>query len=290
MVREGSEAMIQLPVFAHYDFDDSLRAGQEQDVDLRRRFTIKDYDVKWPEQFSNIKADLEVDLAEGSVTYTSIEHIGSTSVPGLCSKATTDLWANVWEEAVIDICIVVPRKEFTQEKLAHFQTALRFGSRQGGYHYIGDGGVQDRWSFKLKGVVPLRNLYVVAKGSIPLRAYISLRTVLRKDEELRQEYGATKRRLAMLYDDQVRTYCGLKRPVIRKIFLADGWTNKEVDEAEAQAKRDWPERTPADFFEQDECDLLGEGAIAKTAPTASPEGRNIIASEMRPTSNLCHNG
>lgn len=122
--------------------------------------------------------------------------------------------------------------------------------KSGGYSYIGDGGVQDRWSFKVRGVLPLRNLYIVAEKSIPLRAYISLRDRLGKDEKLREEYEVTKRESAKLHPDDEVTYCKWKRPMIRKIFLADGWTGEEVDMAEEQSKRDWPMLTPADFYEE----------------------------------------
>ena len=48
----------------------------------------------------------------------------------------------------------------------------------------------------------------------------------------------------------VLTYCNKKKPVIRKIFLKDGWTMEEVIEAEEQAKRDWPPPSPADFLDE----------------------------------------
>lgn len=166
-----------------------------------RSFTIVDYDEKWPKQFQAIKSDLESDLADANVSFSSIEHIGSTSVPGLGTKATTDPSTGIYHEAVLDICIVIPRNEFTKDKLAEFQEALLWGRRQGGYGFIGDGGVADRWSFKVRGITPLRNLYVVGEGGIPLRSYLSLRKVLREDADLRMEYENTKRKLAELHGE-----------------------------------------------------------------------------------------
>lgn len=244
---------------------ESLGPAYTFDIDLRRKFTIEPYNPLWPQQFQAIKADLVADLADENVTYLSIEHIGSTSVPGLASKATTDPSSDVYRQAVLDICIVVSAGDFTLDKLEQFKEALSWGKRQGGYQYIGDGGVEDRWSFKVRGVIPMRNLYVVAEGSIPLRSYISLRETLRVDAGLRQEYEEKKRELAAISYDNVLQYCTLKRPVIRKIFLRDGWTNEEVDEAEEHARRDWPPYTPADFYEEyDKTFLEGlEGRIGK---------------------------
>ena len=168
-----------------------------------RRFTIVEYDQKWPLQFQAIKSDLESDLADAHVSFSCIEHVGSTSVPGLGSKATTDPAFDIYQEAVIDICIVIPRREFTEHKLYQFKEALFWGRRQGGYHYIGDGGVEDRLSFKVRGIRPLRNLYVAAEGSTPVRSYLSLRRVLREDVDLRKEYEDTKKRLAKMYGKSV---------------------------------------------------------------------------------------
>ena len=232
------------------DLTAALGPAYTFDVDRRRRFTMESYSPRWGQQFQMIKADLVGDLGDGNVTYLSIEHVGSTSVPGLSSKATTDPSGDIYREVVIDICIVIAADEFTLEKLDQFKEALFWGRRQGGYRYIGDGGVADRWSFKVRGVVPLRNVYVVAEGSIPLRAYRSLRERLRIDAGLRQEYDEKRRELAAAFYDNVLQYCNLKRPVIRKIFLKDGWTNGEVDEAEEHAKRDWPRPTPAHFYEE----------------------------------------
>ena len=121
--------------------------------------TIQDYNPLWKEQFQEIKADLGADLADGCVTYSSIEHVGSTSVPGLASKAITDSSRDFWREPVLDICIVIPRIEFTQDKLEQFKQALFWGAKQGGYHYIGDGGVEDRvrhiWEFSAPTFYPL---------------------------------------------------------------------------------------------------------------------------------------
>ena len=223
---------------------------------IRSFLTIAEYDPKWAEQFQDIKADLTADLADGGVTYSSIEHVGSTSVPGLASKAITDPISGIVRQAYIDICIVVPRADFTLNNLERFKEALFWGTRQGGYRYIGNGGVKDRWSFKVRGVLPVRNLYVTASGSIPHRSYLSLKNILCVDADLRREYEETKRALIEKYFDDELTYCRHKRPCIRKIFLKDGWSNAEVDEAEENAKRDWPSPTPADFYE--ECEVVEE--------------------------------
>ena len=75
---------------------------------------------------------------------------------------------------------------------------------------------------------------------------------MRRDETLRTEYEEVKKDLASTHGDNILKYCNQKRPTIRKIFLKDGWTNEEVDEAEAHAQRDWDPYTPADFYEAED--------------------------------------
>ena len=54
------------------------------------RIDISDYDPAWPIVADNARADL---LAELPGLFTAIEHIGSTSVPGLPAKPVIDLMA-----------------------------------------------------------------------------------------------------------------------------------------------------------------------------------------------------
>ena len=190
--------------------------------------TISAYDAEWPAQFEAIKDELASDLAEEDVPILSIEHVGSTSVPGLVAKS------------IIDILIVIPSADFNLLRLQEFKDALGWGARQGGYHYIGDGGVKGRWSFKLCDVEPARNIYVVAEGSLPLRSCLALRETLRANEGLREEYARLKMGLAQIEYDNVMQYATLKNPVIRRILREAGWSEADIDEKERQSVQDWP--------------------------------------------------
>ena len=130
------------------------------------------------------------------------------------------------------------------------------GERQGGYHYIGDGGVQGRWSFKLNPQDPWvpeserrvdRHVYVVAEGSLPARNYVAVKDTLRRDSELRQEYAAVKLQAVEEAGeegvDNVLQYATKKNGVVRKILRKAGWSEEEIDEKEKQAVTDWPRRS-----------------------------------------------
>lgn len=184
---------------------------------------MSEYNPEWPAQFNVIKEELAGDLGDEGVSYLSIEHVGSTSVPSLPAKP------------IIDILIIIPTADFDLQHLEQFKEALTWGKRQGGYHYNGDGGVQGRWSFKLWEKEPVRHVYVVAEGSMPVRNCRALRDTLRRHPGLRGEYGAAKIELARNEYDNIMQYSTLKNPVIRKILREAGWSEQEIDEKEAQS-------------------------------------------------------
>lgn len=185
--------------------------------------TVIPYLPAWPEQFEAIKSDLASDLALYTAEYISIEHVGSTSVPGLAAKP------------IIDIAIVIAESS----KFEGIKYALTWGERQGGYRYIGTGGVDGRWSFKLHNILPQRNLYVVLQDSMSLRSYLDLRETLRVDKALREEYGALKMELTKQEWSDVMEYATAKNGMVRKILQKAGWTHDEIDEKERRAVKGW---------------------------------------------------
>jgi GrpB-like predicted nucleotidyltransferase (UPF0157 family) len=185
--------------------------------------TVIPYLPAWPEQFEAIKSDLASDLALYTAEYISIEHVGSTSVPGLAAKP------------IIDIAIVIAEPS----KFEGIKYALTWGERQGGYRYIGTGGVDGRWSFKLHNILPQRNLYVVLQDSMSLRSYLDLRETLRVDKALRDEYGALKMKLTRQEWSDVMEYATAKNGIVRKILQKAGWTHDEIDEKERRAVKGW---------------------------------------------------
>ena len=174
---------------------------------------VADYDPQWPWRFSNIKAELSGDLVDAGVPFKSIDHIGSTSIPDLPAKP------------IIDVLITVESSDFNEINLENFKEALSWGTRQGGYHYIGSGGVQGRWSFKLHGDVDMRrNVYVMPDdGGLILRSYTALKMTLMVDEELRKEYGRIKIELSEKEYGNIMQYAARKRPIIRRILKKAGW-------------------------------------------------------------------
>lgn len=184
---------------------------------------IVPYNPWWAARFSYIKSNLTHDLTAplssetGPIPpaqFASIEHVGSTSIPGC------------WAKPKIDILIVISEP-------SHFDTIHRrliWGEKEGGYRYIGDGGVRGRWSLKLEDVPPARHLYVVLEGSLLLKAHIDLRETLRGNDALRNEYSRVKRELCKRDYEQCYQYPEAKDEVIGKILRAAGWTDVMIQE------------------------------------------------------------
>jgi GrpB-like predicted nucleotidyltransferase (UPF0157 family) len=51
---------------------------------------VVEYDPAWPERFDVLRAEYARAMAEAGVPVVAIEHVGSTSVPGLAAKPIID--------------------------------------------------------------------------------------------------------------------------------------------------------------------------------------------------------
>ena len=169
---------------------------------------VVDYDPQWPVAFATIRSTLETVL--DCVPVIGIEHVGSTSVPGLAAKP------------IIDIDVIVDRTHVDD-----VASALMVG----GYAPLGDMGVPDRFAFKAPRDAIRQNTYVIVDGCLSLRNHLALREVLRSDPDLRDEYSSVKRRLAAATDD-IDVYVDGKSDVVRRVLARAGLAVAELDEIE----------------------------------------------------------
>ena len=121
---------------------------------------VVDYDPSWPALFEDIAAPLRAVFVGGLLT--RIEHVGSTSVPGLPAKP------------IIDIDVVIPSRADLPEAIARLATL--------GYVHQGDLGITSRKSFRQPEITPRHNLYVCAEDSPELRRHLAFRDYLRAHE------------------------------------------------------------------------------------------------------------
>ncbi|MBO7630896.1 MAG: GrpB family protein [Lachnospiraceae bacterium] len=168
---------------------------------MAKHVVVEPYNESWQQDFLDIKAELEPALGELALR---IEHVGSTSVPGLSAKPIIDI------DAVME----------DYSKLAAVVSALAAI----GYIHEGDQGIPGREAFKYEGKEHLRkhHLYVCPADSAELHRHLTFRDYLRSHPEAVREYSRVKEEGAMLYPYDIDRYIDHKSPFIERIYSEIG--------------------------------------------------------------------
>jgi GrpB-like predicted nucleotidyltransferase (UPF0157 family) len=166
---------------------------------------VTEYDPSWPERFGRLRDEYAEAMAAAGVPVVSIEHVGSTSVPGLAAKP------------VIDVDIVVAEGDI--EAASGVLTGM-------GFRPMGELGVPKRWAFKEPERLGRTNTYVIVEGCLSLRNHLAVRDTLRADADLREQYAAVKRQVGATAAD-IFEYGRGKNVVIQRILAASGLTDAE---------------------------------------------------------------
>jgi GrpB-like predicted nucleotidyltransferase (UPF0157 family) len=169
------------------------------------RVEVKEYDPEWPRMFERIRGHARPAVQHAAM---SLEHVGSTSVPGLCAKP------------VIDACIVVA----SRRDIPHVVKALK----RIGYLHRGDLGVPDREAFEQPASLPKHHLYASHRGSLSLKNHLCVRDYLRAQPEAALEYGDLKAMLAKRFPDDIDSYVAGKTEFILAILRQVGLTDSEL--------------------------------------------------------------
>jgi len=160
--------------------------------------SVVEYAERWPMRFREIAERLRRALGEDVVV--GVEHIGSTSVPGLAAKPIVDVLLTVAD--VSDEAAYVPALES-----AGFLLRVREPA-----HRMVRTPAQDV------------HVHVYEPGRQEVRDYIDLRDWLRVDAEDRALYAATKRTLARQRWNDMNDYADAKTEVIHDILArARAW-------------------------------------------------------------------
>lgn len=164
---------------------------------VTRHVVVQPYDANWAQAFKAIEAELKAALGDLAL---SIEHVGSTSVPGL------------WAKPIIDIDAVIRDRSLLGDAI---QALGRIG-----YRHEGDLGIPGREAFCYEGKQHLmkHHLYVCAEASGELKRHIAFRDYLRAHSAAVSEYSRVKREAAALYPHDIDSYIAHKSPFIEKIY------------------------------------------------------------------------
>lgn len=171
---------------------------------------IVDYDENWPSHFQQIKNYVLPSIAE---LISGIEHVGSTSVPGLAAKPVIDV--DVIYESDTNLPEIIRRLE----KL--------------GYQYQGNKGIEGREAFKAPAGSIKQHFYVCRAGCLALRNHLQLRDHLLKSTTDRDAYSTLKKNIAPLYEIDPEAYVEAKTEFILSLLKRYSLSEKELSEIEA---------------------------------------------------------
>jgi GrpB-like predicted nucleotidyltransferase (UPF0157 family) len=182
--------------------DRSIRIGQPLRVAMRKDpIRMVAHDPRWSVSFEQQRQHLEPVL--GAWLVRPIEHIGSTSIPGLEAKPIVDMVAVVADIAPVRDAVL----------------------RLGGIGWIHAPEPTDEAFRELSLCTPsvqrrTHHLHVVEETSAGWREWIAFRDYLRDHADLASEYGELKTRLASQLGadpNQRDAYRAAKAPWIRRV-------------------------------------------------------------------------
>lgn len=169
------------------------------------RVEVVPYDEEWPRIFERIRARVWPAVQHAALR---MEHVGSTSVPGLHAKP------------VVDICIVVASRRDVPFVIKGLATV--------GYTHRGELGVPEREAFARPEPHPRHHLYVSHREALSLRNQLGVRDYLRSHPEAAKEYGALKVSLARKFPEDIDSYIAGKTDFILGILEHLGFTGFEL--------------------------------------------------------------
>jgi GrpB-like predicted nucleotidyltransferase (UPF0157 family) len=175
--------------------DDDITAARIGELPIHDDVVhLVDYQSIWPEQFQREAERIHVALGSRAIV---IDHVGSTSVPGLAAKPIIDIALTVADST--DEGAYVPDLE-----AAGYQLRIREPD-----------WYEHRLFTRPEGNV---NLHLFSRDCVEVERMIAFRDRLRNDDDDRHLYERTKRELASRRWKYVQHYADAKSEVITSIL------------------------------------------------------------------------
>jgi GrpB-like predicted nucleotidyltransferase (UPF0157 family) len=178
---------------------------------------IVPYNPEWKREFDKLSTVLRARLKDFEI---DIQHVGSTSVPGLHAKPILDIDIIIDDKRALDLI---------SEILASM-----------GYIGRGDQGVSGRFAFRqLSPRTPLEagvkkwqehHLYVCFSDSLALKNHIKFRDSLLKNVDLVKQYSELKTDLVNQKGMTREQYTFQKTAFILSVLTGSGLTENELNE------------------------------------------------------------
>jgi GrpB-like predicted nucleotidyltransferase (UPF0157 family) len=175
--------------------DDEIEAAYIGDLQIHDDVVqLVEYQSIWPEQFQREARRIQVALGSRAL---SIDHVGSTSVPGLAAKP------------IIDVALTVPDSSNEAAYVPDLEAAgyqLRIREPDWYQHRL------------FKGPEINVNIHLFSRDCVEVVRMIAFRDRLRNNDDDRHFYERTKRELASRRWKYVQHYANAKSEVITTIM------------------------------------------------------------------------
>ena len=145
-------------------------------MEINEKIHIEEHNPEWVRQYEYEKEQLCNVLGD---TVLGIEHIGSTSIPG------------IWAKPIVDIMIGVKSLPLEKSLIARVIKS--------GYEYLGEAGVSGRIYFR-KRFPKAYNVHITQFGSLIWNNNILLREFLRSNKDEAMRYSELKKVRLSLYN------------------------------------------------------------------------------------------
>ena len=169
---------------------------KELDKNIKRKYSIVDYDPNWVNQFNVIRGLLSKVFGTRAI---QIEHVGSTSIPGMKAKP------------LIDVLVVVEKiEDFSKEKKEMMKA---------GYEWDKNVIAPNSLLFFKMGTAgeKLENIHVFEKDALHVRRFLAKRDYFRAFPAKAKEYSDLKEKIAQKYPNNYEAYRKAKEPFLAQI-------------------------------------------------------------------------
>jgi len=164
-----------------------------------RVVTIVDYDPRWPQMYEEERARIQETIGEYLI---DIQHVGSTSIPGLGAKPIIDIMPVIRDISLISYCV---------QPMATLD-----------YAYFGENGIPKRHYFRkpadIASQLHTHHVHIVEKGHDQWVMMLLFREYLRLHPESAREYDVLKRELAAQYGSDRVGYTDAKEAFVKSII------------------------------------------------------------------------
>ena len=161
------------------------------------QIVVADYDPAWPRMFEEERARLSAALGPQVLT---IEHIGSTAVPGLAAKPIIDLLVGVQSLSEVESRSIEPLAAMGYAYLPEYKSWL-----------------PDELFFR-KGIPWTHHAHVMEASNPRWERYLLFRDYLRAHSDAARAYATLKRDLAVTFRDDIAAYRTAKNDFVADVI------------------------------------------------------------------------